>query len=182
MSYSIYLIMYFISYSYFVNVCSHMFWALNSLSSRYFRKIMSSKSYCCFEVICEMPQSQCKERECVAKNVSCYTFQKLPHLPNTFDAANVSWKTELLLLSGIKCSEFACSIAFLMRITSALCCWIRALSSPQCPLSGHKGDFFVQYWPQVGIMGQIATKGPSRISGSIWICSSSLEFSIHFGV
>lgn len=144
------------------------------MSSGYFRKIMGFKSYCCFEVIYHHPMQ--REKMC-GKECVLY-FPELPHLPNTSDALNIPWETELLLLSGLKYSDFACSLELTMRIYIGFnAIWQGLSRAPSALFSGHKGDFFVQCWQQVGMMGQVAIRGLTRISFRLWICSSTLEFS-----
>lgn len=57
-----------------------------------------------------MQREQTCGKECVLH------FPELPRLPHTSDALNTPWETELLLLSGLKYSDLACSLELTRRI------------------------------------------------------------------
>lgn len=127
----------------------------------YFRKIMGFKSYCCFGVICKVLQYKCKEKICGTERKFCCTFQIVTTSSYNFDAINISWKTELLLLSGIKYSEFAYSIELMMRICVGFTLLDKVVYwAPNVICCCHKGNFFVKCSQQVGMMSTCCNEGP----------------------
>lgn len=158
MLYSIYLIMYFISHSCFVNVCSHMFWALNQVSSRYFRKMMGFKSYCCFEVTYHPMQ---REKMCWKERV--LYFPELPHLPHTSDALNTPWGDRITITVRSKIFWLGMfSRAHEESLYRLHCDWIGALSSPQCPLQWSRRWFICPMMTARGDDGTGCSTGPHQ--------------------